>query len=343
MERPSARAARAAIASLVRLRSMLGTSELPVNDLGNVLDADTHALLAQMARRGRFDPRRPIGLARWEYDTLGPLLDVPKVPLARVEPLSIEGGAGPLRARLYVPRESRDSMRGLVWLHGGGFVIGSLRSHDHALRLVAREADAVVVAVDYRLGPEHRFPAAHDDALAAIRWVWREAAALGIDRARLAVGGDSAGANLATSSCIALRDRGEPLPALQVLVYPATDVDAATASKARLAEGFILTQPMMDWFMAHYLRGEADHADPRISVARAPLAGLPPAIVSTAGFDPLRDEGDAYADALAKAGVRVERRAEPRLVHNWLVMGGAVPEAARALRSLAHAVAGALG
>lgn len=342
MEPLSARATRVALGSLVRTRAMLGTSAPPVNDRGDMLDTDAHAFLEILARRGRFDPSRPVGVARHEYDTLGPLLDVPRRPLARIEPLTIEGAAGPLSARLYVPRESKAPMRSLMWMHGGGFVMGSLRSHDHALRAIAADADAMVLAIDYRMGPEHRFPAAHDDALAAFRWVWREAAALGIDRTRLSIGGDSAGANLATSTCLALRDRREPLPALQVLVYPPADIGGQTASKDRLGEGFFLTRPMMDWFMERYMRGSADELDPRLSVMRADLTGLPPAIVSAAGFDPLRDEGDAYATALAKAGVRVERRPEPRLIHGWLTMGGIVPEARRALRSLAAAIRSAL-
>jgi acetyl esterase len=343
MEPLSARAARSALASYVRLSSMLGTSPPPTNDRGDVLDPDVHAFLALLARRGKFDPRRPVGDARREYDTVGPVTDLPRRPLARIESLTIEGAAGPLRARLYAPRAGREPMRGIVWLHGGGFVIGSLRSHDHAMRAIADDADAVVVAIDYRLGPEHHFPAAHDDALAAFRWVWREAAGLGIDRARLAIGGDSAGANLATSTCLALRDRKEPLPALEVLVYPTTDIGGRTASKDLLGENYFLTQVVMDWFMERYVRDHGDDVDPRLSVLRAELAGIPPAIVSTAGFDPLRDEGDAYAAALAKAGVKVERRPEPRLIHGWLTMGGVIPEAARAVRSLAVAVKSALG
>lgn len=338
----SARATRSALGSYVRLRSMLGTSTPPSNDRGDVLDPDVHAFLALLARRGEFDPQRPVGLARREYDVIGPLTDQPPRPLARVESLSVDGAAGPLAARLYAPRHAREAMRGIVWLHGGGFVIGSLRSHDNAMRALAAEADAIVIAVDYRLGPEHRFPAAHDDVLAAFRWIWREAAALGIDRARLCIGGDSAGGNLATATCLSLRDAREPLPALEALLYPATDVAAENVSKERLAEGYFLTRTVMDWFMDRYVRSHGDDVSPRLSPLRAELSGLPPAIVSTAGFDPLRDEGDAYADALARAGVRVERRPEPRLIHGWLTMGGVVPEARRALRSLAVAIRGAL-
>lgn len=319
---------------------MLRTGPLPRNDRGDELDSDTAAFLEVLARRGAFDPRQTVGVARRDYDVLGPVLDVARVELARVEDVTIDGG---LRARLYVPRETRDLRPGLVWLHGGGFVIGGLRSHDHALRTIAMEAGVNVLAVDYRLGPDHHFPSGHDDALAAFRWTWREAAALGIDRDRMAIGGDSAGGNLAASTSIALRDAREPMPALQVLVYPVTEIGADTASMRTLGEGYFLTKPLMDWFMARYLREKRDEKNPRISVALANLTGLPPAIVSVAGFDPLRDEGEAFAVALAKASVRVERRPEPRMIHGWLTMGGVIPEARRALRGLSAAIRSTLG
>src|SRR3989441_9931952 len=193
----------------------------------------------------------------------------------------------------------------LVFFHGGGWVIGDIEPHAVLCRQLTAGAGISVVNVDYRLAPEHKFPAAVDDAWAATRWVAAHAAALGIDAGRLAVGGDSAGGNLAAVVALLARDHGAPSLALQVLVYPVTDVGAESQSYADFAEGFMLTGDLMRWFTGHYLTGKHDAGDWRLSPLRAPsLARVAPAMVVMAGFDPLRDEGDAYARKLSEAGGR---------------------------------------
>jgi acetyl esterase len=221
-------------------------------------------------------------------------------------------------------------------------VIGDLDTHDTACRLLAREADAGVLSIDYRLAPEHRFPAAVDDALAAFRWAAANAADLGFDRARVAVAGDSAGGNLAAVvTQLAMRDGGSR-PAAQLLAYPVTDLSTKHASYRLFADGFLLTERDMDWFRAHYLPDAASAFDPRASPLLAPdLGGLPPAVVLTCGFDVLRDEGEAYARRLEEAGVRVALRRNAGLIHGFCNAVGVSPlsrtamiEGVRLLREL---------
>jgi acetyl esterase len=215
----------------------------------------------------------------------------------------------------------------LVFFHGGGFVIGDLESHDELCRLICRDAGVHVVSVDYRLAPEHPAPAAVEDCYAAYRWCVSTAADLGADPARIAVGGDSAGGNLAAVVCRLARADDAPAPVLQLLIYPVTDFVSDTRSKVLFADGFFLSQADIDWFRDRYLSGSAlALADPRVSPLLADdLSGLPPALVLTGGFDPLRDEGTAYADALAAAGVPVDHRRYGSLVHgfvNFFPLGG---------------------
>ena len=337
------RVARAALASLVRTRSALGRTPLPKNDRDAELDRDTFALLRIMEARGKFDPRASVGAVRKDYDDAGPLLDVPFRALGNVEDRTIDLPGRTLQLRFYQPRERRTLGPGLVWIHGGGWVIGSLRSHDHALRELAHLSDLPILAIDYRLGPEHRYPAAHDDALEAFVSLRRDAASFGIDPTRLAIGGDSAGANLALSTALSLKASRDPLPAYLCLVYPATELLLRSPSRISNAEGYFLTAAVMDWFTERFVRTAADKEDPRLSVARAKsYAGLPPTLVTTAGFDPLRDEGETLARRMKEDGVTVEHRAEDRLVHGYLTMGGVVPEAYRALRAVAVSLRGAL-
>ncbi len=215
----------------------------------------------------------------------------------------------------------------LVYLHGGGWVIGDLDTHDTLCRSLAADAGCAVLAVDYRMGPEHPFPAAVHDSIAALRFARREAAALGIDPARIAVGGDSAGGNLAAVACLALRDAGEPLPVFQLLIYPATDMRGLALSQGLNGEDYLLTADTVAWFADHYMAG-APRDDWRASpLLAARHDGLPPALVLTAGFDPLRDEGRQYADALSAAGVPCQYVCFERQVHGFLPMGRVINEA----------------
>jgi acetyl esterase len=231
----------------------------------------------------------------------------------------LPGPASSLPVRFYTPEALGAPSPLVVYFHGGGWVTGSIATHDEFCRRLAAGARCRVASVDYRLAPEHRFPAALDDALAAFRWIAGHAAYLGADPARLAVAGDSAGGNLA--AVVALRTRGEtPAPSLQILIYPAVDMTSSRPSHATFAAGYILTRRMIDWYRSHYLEG-APLRDPDASPLFAPdLSGAPPALVYTAGFDPLRDEAQEYADRLRDAGVRVAYREHEGLVHGYTLM-----------------------
>ncbi len=241
-------------------------------------------------------------------------------------------GAQAIPLRVYRPPGVSDSRRlpVLVYFHGGGWVIGDLETHDVLCRQLTAEAGVSVIAVDYRLAPEHKFPAAADDAWAATRWIAAHAAELGVDADRLAVGGDSAGGNLAAVVALLAREAGGPRIALQILLYPVTDLVSESQSYADLADGYMLTRDSMRWFRAQYLATEQDAADWRVSPLRAPsLAGLPPALVVTAGYDPLRDEGEAYARRLREAGVSVDAVSFGGMIHGFVPMGRLIDTAFR--------------
>lgn len=253
--------------------------------------------------------------------------DAPAV--AAVEAHAAAGPHGPIPLRLYRPTADAAPQPALVLFHGGGWTIGDLVTHDTLCRQLCLQAGCVVVAVDYRLAPEHRFPAAVDDAIAATRWLQAQAAALGLDARRLVVGGDSAGGNLAAVVAIAARDAADAPPlAGQLLVYPATDLRCTADSHRRNGQGYLLTADTMAWFIGHYLAAPDDADDWRASPLRHPsLAGLPPALVMTAGFDPLRDEGIAYAQRLSEAGVRCSLVGFERQIHGFILMGRVLDEA----------------
>jgi acetyl esterase len=250
--------------------------------------------------------------------------------------------AGGRPARLYVPTGAPDTGPLLVFLHGGGFMHGDLETHDAPCRFLAEHAGVRVLAVDYRLGPEHRFPAAYDDALAAYSWAVEHAAELGADPDRIGVGGDSAGGNLSAGVAFEAARRGWPCR-VQLLVYPATDARRATRSAELFATGFYLTGAYMDLANRSYAGSDADLDDPRYSPAYADVpAGLAPALVFTAGFDPLRDEGEAFASRLAEAGVRVEATRFPDQIHGFFNIVGVGHSSRAANRRIAEALRAAL-
>jgi acetyl esterase len=267
-----------------------------------------------------------------EFYSLGRFVTNPEPPeLKSVEPLAIPSPAGPIPARVYTPfklRKTSDLAPCLVFFHGGGWVIGDLDTHDVACRKLADEGQLMVISVDYRLAPEHKFPAAVDDAIAATKWIADHASQLGVDASRLMVGGDSAGGNLAAVVAISARDRNGPDIAGQVLIYPATDFAMTHPSHREPETSVLLTHTVIKWFCNHYLRSAADAGDWRASPARATtLAGLPPAYVLTAGADPLRDEGNEYAQRLKEAGVAVTYRNYPGQFHGFFTMGKLLPQA----------------
>jgi len=265
---------------------------------------------------------------------LGPVEDVARVVDYRV---AVEGGE--ITVRCYTPAGD-GPFPALVFFHGGGWVIGDIDTHDGICRSLANAAGCVVANVDYRLAPEHRYPVAAEDALAATRWVAEQAPRLGVDGRRLAVGGDSAGGNLAAVVALMAREHGGPALRLQVLVYPVTRHGFDTASYRECAEGYLLTRAGMQWFWNHYLGRPENGRQPYASPLEAPsLEGLPPTLVLTAEYDPLRDEGEAYADGLRRAGVPVTLTRYPGMIHGffrWINLvdkaRAARDEAAAALR-----------
>lgn len=304
---------------------LLGHRTLTID--GNTLDTTLQLMLAAQRASGvsGLVASSDIAVARSQLRTLAGMLD--DGIAAGVRDLSVSTPAGPIRARHYSPVNADGTEPLLVFFHGGGFVVGDLETHDGLCRLVCRDARVHVLAIDYRLAPEHPAPAAIDDCYAAYRWALEHAGDLGADASRVAVGGDSAGGNLAAVVSQLARRDGVRSPALQLLLYPATDFAGDTRSKTLFADGYFLTKKDMDWFRENYLLGASiDVEDPRISPLLADdLSGLPPAIVVTGGFDPLRDEGNQYAEALAAAGVAVDHRAFGSLVHgfaNFFPLGG---------------------
>jgi acetyl esterase len=295
------------------------------------LDPQAEALLKQMAAEGA--PQLHT-LAVPEARQL--LLELfatkgDREPVGRVEDLKIPGPAGSLGLRIYTPRGS-GPFPVLVYFHGGGWTIGDLETHDAPCRALTNGAGCVVTSVDYRLAPQHKFPAAVQDCDAATRWVAQNAATINADATRLAVGGDSAGANLAAVVALLARDRGTPSVIHQLLVYPVTDHAFDTASYRENADGYLLTRDAMHWFWNHYLTNAADGADWRASPLRVrDVRRVPPARIITAEFDPLRDEGEAYAARLRAAGVPVQHSRYDGMIHGFFSLGALMDQGKRAI------------
>lgn len=269
----------------------------------------------------------PLPELRQQLRTMVTLMDEPAPALPRVEDVRIPGPAGAIPARVYAPRAGTAPRPAVVYFHGGGWVQGDLETHHGLCARLAKHGDVLVVAVDYRLAPEHKFPAAVEDCLAAYRWVRAHGGDLGADAARVAVAGDSAGGNLSAVVSQLAAAGGGPVPACQVLIYPAVDFSLQTDSHRELADGHVIPRDRVVWYMEQYLRGEADKLDVRASPLRAPrLAGQPPTLIVTAGFDPLRDEGHAYAEKLREAGVDVVYREYPGQIHAFVSLTRAIPQ-----------------
>lgn len=261
--------------------------------------------------------------------------------LGLVRDLQADGPQGPIPLRMYRPLGSAPdaALPVLVYIHGGGFVIGDLDTHDVLCRELANGSDCAIVAVDYRMAPEHPFPAAVIDCLAAARWVHRNASSLGLDASRLAIGGDSAGGNLSAVVSILARDEGDLPIRFQLLIYPGTDMRCTSASHQTNGQGYLLTRDTIGYFMSHYLADPAHSADWRASpLLCSDLTKLPPAFVLTAGFDPLRDEGLAYAQRLSEAGNRVTHICFERQIHGFITMGKVIDEANAAVRICANEI-----
>lgn len=339
MKRLGERLTRGAIRRLVRapefvIEGVFGAP--PKNDRGEPLDHQVHALLGLMdaTYNPSLDELGP-EKAREAYALSSRLFDVAPRALRSIVDDRIEGASEPVPVRIYRPVPDADAPA-VVYYHGGGFVVGDLEAYHGFCTELAVQSECVIVSVDYRLAPEHPFPAAIDDCLAAFEWVHANAARLGIDRARLAVAGDSAGGNLATVVAQQLLDRGGPMPTHQLLIYPTTDNRGGYRSMELFAEGFYLESSLVDWFSRTYLQEHTDMNDPRVSpVAYPRLGALAPAFVVTAGFDPLRDKGERYADELEGAGTRVVHRSYGRLVHGFVTMGGVIDAASRAVGEIA--------
>jgi acetyl esterase len=304
------------------------------------LDPQAKAVLERVARANLPSyPQLGAAGARQLYRETRGALAAPPPEVESVEDLHAPGAGGDIRVRLYRPRGAADAgpLPALVYFHGGGWTIGDLDTHDVVCRVLADLARCAVASVDYRLAPEHKFPAAVDDAVAATRWVAREAGRIGIDARRIAVGGDSAGGNLAAVVALVARDEGGPPLAMQTLIYPATDMAADAPSHLRYGEGHLLTRDAILWFRGNYLRDGRDEADWRASPLKAAdLSRLPPAYVITAGFDPLVDEGRAYADRLLAAGVPVTYECFEGMIHGFVTMGGVIAAAHHALARCAQ-------
>jgi acetyl esterase len=321
-------------------RALAGGRSVTID--GNTLDPTLQLMLSVMRVLGSDrlvrDDDACVARARMRETCLA--LAGPQIHVA-VSDVSIPGPAGELRARHYRPACAAPTPL-LVFYHGGGFSVGDLDTHDPLCRLTCRDAGIHVLSVDYRLAPEHPAPAAIDDAYAAFQWGHEHAVDLGAIPGQVAVGGDSAGGNLAAVVSQLARDRGGPTPALQWLIYPTTDLSAHTRSLSLFADGFLLTKRDLNWFHRQYLEGSGfDAADPRVSPLLADtLSGLPPALITTAGFDPLRDEGERYAAALRSAGTAVDLRAMGSLTHGFaslFQLGGGSAIATRELVSALRA------
>jgi acetyl esterase len=308
--------------------------------LSEKLDPGVRALLEAIAGLGEppLESLPPAEARKRAAESFAPVAGVLE-PLRFIENLRIPGPLGEIPIRVYTP-DAPAPRPAMVYFHGGGWVLCDLDTHEVVCSAIAHRAGAVVVSVDYRLAPEHKFPAAVTDAYAATTWVSANAARLGIDPAGISVGGDSAGGNLAAVVSLKSRNENGPAIALQALVYPVTDLSStSTVSYLEFAEGYQLSKSMMEWFRDQYLPDSGAARDPYASPLLAPdLRGLPPAVILTAECDPLRDEGEAYGKRLAEAGVPVTCTRYAGMIHPFFSLSGAIPRALDAFQQVADAI-----
>lgn len=279
--------------------------------------------------------------ARDIFEDTAPALNIRAEDVYRTEDRWIDGVEGDIPIRIYTPHQptAGEMIPILVFYHGGGFVIGSLDSYDSLCRALANRADCIVVSVEYRLAPEHKFPAAVDDALEAYQWVCDHGHELDGDVTRLAIAGDSAGGNVAAVTAHGIRDEGDIAPLLQVLIYPVLDGTPERPSHHEFAEGMLLTRGNILWFYAHYMNQPEDALDPRFSpILAEDLTGLAPTLLIVAGHDPLRDEGIAYAERLKSAGIKVDLSNYEGMVHGFLSFADAVDQGKKAIEEVADAL-----
>jgi acetyl esterase len=306
------------------------------------LDPQARVILDQIAAIGG-PPLHELSVsdARQASTAMAAMQGTPEA-VAKVEDCTVPGPAGNIPVRVYTPA-GKGPLPVLVYFHGGGWVIGSIETYDALCRSLSNAAGCIVASVDYRLAPEHPFPAAVDDAYHAALWVAANAASLGGDPSRITIGGDSAGGNLTAVVAQIARDRGKPDLKFQLLIYPATDAACDTPSYSENADGYLLTKDAMRWFWNHYTRSDADRSNPLASPLRASnFTGLPPALVITAEFDPLRDEGERYADRLRAAGVPVQLTRYDGMIHGFFAMGAMIDQGRRAIQQAAAALRTAL-
>jgi acetyl esterase len=285
----------------------------------------------------------PPAMARQSFAVMMKLIGPKDVAVGRIENFIIPGPGGPIRARAYAPIATIGPQATLIYFHGGGFVVGGLESHDGLCRLFAAEGGFKVIAVDYRLAPEHTYPAAVDDAWAAFQWIEANAADLGVDGGRIAMGGDGAGGMLTAIVTQLARGRAKPRIACQMLLFPNTQLGAETSSLNEFAVGYFLERRTIEYFSSLYLPPSADRNSPRVSPLRArDFSDLPPAYVMLGGYDPLHDEGLAYAEKLKAAGVNVTIDDYSDKVHSFIYLQTVLPDAHQAVANAAGAVKVAL-
>lgn len=315
-------------------------------DVRMPLDPQCKLVLDQMAAGGgppmeQLTPQELRAERASQADAMAALAG-PLQQVARVENRTIPGPVQPIPVRIYWPEAGR-KLPALVYYHGGGFVLGSLDSVDRTMRSLTNTSGCVVISVDYRLAPEHKFPAAVEDSAAAVRYVAKHASEFDADPNRIAVGGDSAGGNLATVVCLVSRERGGPKIAFQLLVYPMVDYDDNRPSLQQFAQGYFLTRPMVDYFWGHYLEAPSDGQHPHASPMKAEsLAGLPPAMVITAECDPIRDQGETYAERLKQSGVPVSLKRYDGAIHAFFNLAGVIDSGKQAIENAGAALKAAL-